>query len=941
MFIKKSLLVSACFLTSFSADFVLAQKATTASLIPIDKNVKVGKLPNGLTYYIRRNVKPEGKVELKLAVNAGSVLERDDQQGVAHFLEHMAFNGTKNFPKNELTEYLQKAGVRFGADLNAHTSFDETVYDLPISSKDPKILQGGYQVIRDWAGNLLLETSEIDKERGIILEEKRMRQGAGMRMMSQYFPRLLNNSIYGKRLPIGTEQVIKTAPRKAFTDFYNDWYRPNNMAVIVVGDIDVQEAEATIKKMFSDLKNPAKAPIRPAKMPMTWHTKTNGMVVTDKEQTNNMVQIYLGSKNSTPTTTWNEYNNSVLNQLMSSMISNRLQEKMMNASNPIGFGGISFESENFRGYSTNIMSAMIKTDVDAGIKAIVAEVLRAKKFGFTQGELERVIKETIEQYTEMAAEKDKNESANFAEEYVRNFLDKEPIPGIEAEKAAVENYLKSLKLEFVNATIAKFNLDEPAFVLFMGTENFKNLPTEASLLKSFEDAKKQTVEAYAEKKVGTELIESLPKAGKVVSVSENKEFNAKVYELSNGIKVITKKTEYKNDEIVLSGFQWGGRTNLNEKEISLLKYTGQLFGQLGLGSHNSVELNKMMAGVNVSANFGAGETSFGVGGNSTVKDFEKFMQVLHLKLTNINFDRAEMEGIRSAAKQMMGGLKNNPQMRFADTLSKFRLGNNKRNAGFLPDVAEMEAINFDDIEAVYKKLVGNLNGLTLIMVGNVDDSKIQEMLEKYVASIPTQPTAPTLNFANIMRPITGNNTLIVKGGKENKSEINYSYYGNLTSFDDKENMAYGLLADILQMKTTEVLREELGATYSPRVRGSMSRSPMLEYNLGLVVSAAPENVDKLTAAFDNLIKKVAAGEISDDDILKAKNQRKKTVETQQQTNGYWANVLENQAMYGTNATLVTKYFERLEAATKQEMIDVANKYLLKAYTLKAILNPEK
>lgn len=912
-----------------------------SDIIQMDKSVKVGKLANGLTYYIRKNIKPEGRVELRLAVNAGSVLEKDNQLGVAHFLEHMAFNGTKNFPKNELTNYLQKAGVRFGADLNAHTGFDETVYELPISSKDPVVLQNGYQVIRDWAGNLTLDSKEIDQERGIILEEKRMRLGAGMRMIAKYFPKMLNNAIYSKRLPIGTEEIIKTAPRKAFSDFYNDWYRPNNMAVIVVGDIDVAAAEATIKKMFGDLKNPVKAPSRPERLPIEWHKKNSAFVATDKEQTNNMVQIYLGSSLSNPAKTWKEYNEDALNQLISEMIGSRLQEGMLKASSAIGFGNVSFNSSQFRGYKTNILTASIKDNSDAAIKAIVAEVLRAKKFGFTNSEFERAKKETLEQYTEMAAEKDKTDSRNFAEEYINNFLDKEAAPGIEAEKNAIDDFFKTLKLETVNAQIAKLNLDQPAFILFMGSETFKNMPTEAGLLASFDAAKKQTVEAYVDKKVSDELMDVMPVAGKILSKSVNNDFDSKTYTLSNGIKVITKKTDFKNDEILVRGYQWGGNTNLDEKDIQLLKYTNILYAQLGLGKHNRSELQKMLAGINVNASFANSDNTFNVSGTSSVKDFEKFMQVLHLKLTDVNFDKEEMEGIRSAAKQQMGMMKNNPMFKFSDTLTKFRYNNSKRMPGFLPDLAEMEALNFDDVEKLYHKIVSNLNGLTLVFVGNIDEEKLLPLLESYVASIPTKSAPATLNTANVQKPITGNNTLIVPAGKENKSEIRLSYYGNIASFDDKENMAYGLLSDILQMKTTEVLREQLGATYSPRVSGSMSRSPLLEFNLSLSVSAAPENVEKLTAAFDALIKKVAAGDINDDDMLKAKEQRKKTMETQQKTNGYWSSVIEQQDQFGYNPSIITNYFARLNNATKQEIIDVAKKYLLNASVLKAVSNPEK
>jgi zinc protease len=915
-----------------------AQKPT--DLIALDKSVKMGKLPNGLSYYIRRYVKPEGKVDLHLAVNAGSVLEREDQQGVAHFLEHMAFNGTKNFPKNELTNYLQKAGVRFGADLNAHTGFDETVYDLPISSKDEKVLNNGYQVIRDWAGNCLLETEEIDKERGIILEEKRMRQGAGMRMMTEYFPRLLNGSIYGKRIPIGKEEIIKTAPRKAFADFYKDWYRPNNMAVIVVGDIDVAQAEAKIKALFSDLKNPENAPVRPSRIPIEWHKSNKAFVITDKENTNNTVQIFVGMQKSEDPTKWSNYQSYTLHNLISSLIGNRLQEYTLKASSPIGFGNIDFESSAFRGYKSLTLRASVKEDVSAAINTIVGEALKAKKFGFTEAEFERVKKETLEELADKSAEKDKTESGNFAEEYINNFLDKEPAPGIEAEKNFVENYFKTLTLVQVNATIAAINLDQPSFVLFTATETAKNLPTEASLLAAYDASKKQTVQAYKEKAVAKNLMDVMPVAGKIVSTTTNADYNSKTLTLSNGIKVIYKKTDFKNDEILMRGYQWGGNTNLTEAELK----TGKgllIVGELGVGSHNSSEMQKMMAGVNASANISIGENTVNFSGTSTVKDFEKCMQLLHLRLTNVNFDKEEIEGLRSAFKQQLGMMKNNPTFKFGDSLNKYRYGFSKRVTG-LPDAAELDALNFDEVKSLYQKVTSNLNGLTLVFVGNVDDATIQKLAEQYIASIPTKPTATvTLNIQNMLRPIAGKNNFVMKGGKENKSEIRYAYYGNIANWDDKENMAFGLAAEVLQMKTTEKLREEMGSTYSPRVSGQMQRSPIGEYSLILSVSAAPENVDKLTAAFDGLIAAVATGGVSEEDLLKAREQRKKMVETQFKTNGYWAQVMEQQDMYGFSSKLAITYLDRLAAITKEDLVAAAKNYLSSSNVLKAVLNPDK
>ncbi len=913
-----------------------AQKSV--DVIPLDKSVKFGKLPNGLTYYIRKNVKPENKVELRLVVNAGSVLERNDQQGVAHFLEHMAFNGTKNFPKNQLTEYLQKSGVRFGADLNASTSFDETIYMLPISSKDPKVLSNGYQVIRDWAGDLLLDQSEIDKERGIILEEKRMRQGAGMRSMTKYFPVLTNGSMYGERIPIGKEDIIKTAPRKVFTDFYTDWYRPNNMAVIAVGDIDVNQTEATIKKLFSDLKNPAKAPARPAIIPIQWHKADKAFVVTDDENTNNIIQLIIGLHKQEDQTKWSAYGSSLQNQIISSLFGNRLSEYSLQAKSPIGFGNISLESGQFRGYVGNSIFALVKTNTKDVLNIMVSEVLKAKQFGFTSAEFERVKKEMAKNYEDMAAEKDKTESASFAREYGSNFLNNEPAPGIEAEKRYTDQFLSTLTLEKINSAVAKINLNEPTFILYNANTNAKELPTESALLADYTNAKKQTVVAYEEKAVSKDLMDKMPTAGTVIKTTTNADFVTKTFELSNGIKVIYKKTDFKNDEILLKGYQWGGLSNLTDKEVQLSFYL-QLINQLGVGSHNASELQKMMSGVKATAFLNATNNTLSVFGNAAVTDFEKMLQLLHLKLTNINFDAEEIAGIKSSFGQQIGNFKKNPTIKFNDTLNRFRYNFNKRVTSF-PDAAEIEEVNTDDVKNVYLKLVNNLRGLTLIFVGNINEASFQTLIEKYIASISTKTETVTLNKANILKPIKGKNDFVITGGKENKSEINLSYYGDLESFDDKENMSYGLLAEVLQMKTTEKLREEMGGTYSPRVGGQLSRAPMLEYSLSLNVPSAVENVDKLVAAFDGIIKSVIAGGVTDDDLLKAKEQRKKTIETQLKTNNFWMSQIESQDMYQYDSKLLTTYFTRLENVKKEDLINVAKKYLSNANVLKAVMNPE-
>jgi zinc protease len=907
--------------------------------VVLDKTVKYGKLPNGLTYYIKKNTKPESKVELRLVVNAGSVLERDDQQGVAHFLEHMAFNGTKNFPKNKLVDYLEKSGVKFGADLNASTNFDETIYMLPISTKDPVILSNAYQIIRDWAGNMLLDPAEIDKERGIIMEEKRMRQGAGMRSMTKYFPVLTNGSMYGKRIPIGKEEVIKTAPKKVFADFYRDWYRPNNMAVVVVGDINVAEAEATIKKLFGDLQNPANAPKRPEIIPIKWHAANKAFVVTDEENTNNILQVIIGLHKQEDQTKWGAYGNGTLNEIISNMFQNRLSEYGLKAKSPIGFGGISLDGEQFRGQVGNSIFALVKTNATDALKTVVEEVLKAKQFGFTAEEFERAKKDMLKEFIDNVAEKDKIESSSYVREYINNFLKKEPAPGIEAEKKYVDSYLAALTLDRVNKKVASFNLNEPTFILYNTSTTAKDLPSEKSLLADYEVAKNQAVKAYEEKAIAKDLMDAAPTAGKTISKEDNADYKTTSLMLSNGIKVIYKKTDFKNDEIVLRGNQWGGFTNLTEKEIQNTFYL-QLVNQLGVGSHKAIEVQKMMSGVNANVFIGANNNSFSVFGSSAVTDFEKMLQLLHLKMTNINFDVEELEGLKSGFAQQIGNIKKNPAVFFSDTLNRYRFNFSKR-IPTLPSVSDIEKVSVDDIKSLYLKMVNNLRGATFVFVGNIDEANFQTMVEKYIGSIPTKEETVSINKENIVRPITGKNSFTIKGGKENKSEINVSYYGRLTNFDDKENISYALLAEVLQIKTTEKLREDMGGTYSPRVGGQMNRLPLLDYNLSLNVPSAPENVDKLTAAFEEIVKNVIAGGITDVDLLKAKEQRKKSFETQQKMNNFWVSQIETQDMYKFDTKLFLNYVSRIDELKKEDLINVAKKYLSDSNVLKAVMNPDK
>jgi zinc protease len=518
--------------------------------IPVDPDVTYGKLSNGLTYYIRKNTMPTKKVELRLAVNAGSVLENDKQQGLAHFMEHMGFNGSKHFPKNELVDFLQKSGVKFGADLNAYTGFDETVYILPVPVDNPVMLEKGLTVLEDWAFNNLFDKNEIEKERGVILEEYRLGKGADERMRKVYAPRLFNGSKYADRLPIGKEEILKNFKHQDLISFYKNWYRPNNMAVVVVGDIEPIEVKKMIEKHFGPYKNPAKATSRPAIIPIKERNAPEAMVLTDKEQTNTMLQIYNSVKPSPEIITWADYRKNTIEGLVSSLVNQRLNELIQSENPPFMFGLTGF-GEFVRGYSSfNSLAVLGKGTLQDAINAIVIETNRAKQFGFLQSELDRIKASMLTSSEKAFKENDKSQSGQFAMQYVAHYLNGMPIPGVENRLNFMKTILPTITIKDVNDVAKGMPTGGNAFVLVLAPISMKDqLPTNEKVLEAIVAAGKIPVKPYEEKTIGKMLIDKEPTAGKVVVETKNQALGTVNFSLSNGTTVSIKPTKFKNDEI--------------------------------------------------------------------------------------------------------------------------------------------------------------------------------------------------------------------------------------------------------------------------------------------------------------------------------------------------------------------------------------------------------
>ena len=528
-----------------------AQNPDLNKEIPFNPNVKTGTLSNGLKYYIQKNAKPEKRVELRLAVNAGSILENDDQLGLAHFTEHMCFNGTKNFKKNDIVNYLQSIGVKFGADLNAYTSFDETVYILPIPSDDKKILDQGFQILEDWAHNVTFEDEEIDKERGVVIEEWRTGRGASQRMRDKYFPVLLKDSRYAQRLPIGTKEILESFKYETVKKFYKDWYRPDLMAVIVVGDIDIAEMEAKIKAHFGKIEA-TKNPLERKEYNIPDHKETLISIATDKEAPFTQVQLYYKHPE-IEMKTLADYRSGIIRRLYNGMLNQRLEELSQSAEPPFiygytYYGGFIRSKSAYQSFASVSQDGIIK-----GLKALLAENQRVQEYGFNASELERYKKEILRSYEKSYNERDKTESANYVYQYINHFLKGEPTPGIEWEYDFLQKVLPSITVEEINQLPKKWISDENRVVIITAPDKEGvNIPTEEEIKAVLKEAESMNITAYEDKVNEEPLIAQTPKAGKVTKETKIAALGATELTLSNGLKVILKPTDFKNDEIMMT-----------------------------------------------------------------------------------------------------------------------------------------------------------------------------------------------------------------------------------------------------------------------------------------------------------------------------------------------------------------------------------------------------
>ena len=871
----------------------LLAQTDPATPLSFDAKVVKGTLNNGLTYFIRENKKPEKKVELRLVLKVGSIMEDDDQQGLAHMAEHMAFNGTRNFKKNDIVSYLQNIGVEFGNDLNAYTGFDETVYILPIPTDQPGNLEKGFQILEDWAHQVTYYDEDINSERAIILEESRLGKSGDERMFKKVYPELFKGSKYATRLPIGVDSIIQQFPTDAIRRFYRDWYRPDLMAVVVVGDISKEDALRYITKHFEGLRTPSTVRERTyAAVPP--YTASKAMVVTDKEATGYEFSINFPARSITPSRTLGEYRKDLIRNIYVSILNNRFRELTQKAEPPFVFASAGFNSYAKFHESFSISGATGTQEVSKGINAVMNEIERVKRFGFTEPELERAKKNILANYERLWNNRDKTESAVYADEYIRHFTDQESVPGIDTEFGYIKTMLPGIKLNEVNALTDSYRNQEHLFSYVTGPEKDDKqlLPTESTLLSMVTSSRANdaSIKPYEEKAVAANLLSGAPRSGKVVSNKKNATLGTTELTLSNGVTVTLKPTDFKNDQILLSATRYGGLSNYELKDKYSAENAAMMVGAMGYGEFSPTDMRKAMAGKSVTLNPSITQYNSGFAGTSSKKDLETMFQLLHLAVLEPRKDTALFRSVITRNKAQVAMLGANPQIAFIDTLYKVLYENNPLAPTAVPKAENFDKIDLDRSLAIYRERLGNVAGLHMVLVGSFDEKEMIALLEKYVAGLPASGKASFTD--NKVRPFNGVNNFRFKKGKEDKSLILGVYHGEVP-YSEATALQLAGLSEVMNITIIEEMREKIQGIYGGGTNIEVSKLPVGSYQFELQLPCGPAKVDTLINTFTAQLQTLATSGVDTSYIFKVKKAWIEKHREDMKKNEFWLGALQD------------------------------------------------
>jgi zinc protease len=888
-----------------------------------DPTVRRGVLPNGIHWYVKRNAKPEARVSIRLAVPVGSTAEADDQQGLAHFVEHMNFNGSAHFKDaDDLVGYLRSIGLRFGADANAYTSFDETVYMLDVPTDRDSTLRTGLDALSDFAGRAAMSDAEIEKERGVVMEEWRLGRGAQERIQRRQFPVLFHDSRYALRLPIGKPEIIQTAPPQRVRDFYREWYRPEWMAVIAIGDIDPDKMEGLIREHFSDL--PKRADTREVpRFDVPGHDSTFVCIVTDKEATNSSVTIACARANRAGTTV-GAARARVVSDLFSSMLEARFEEISHRANAPF-LGAFAGGFEFTRSTRLYFVSASAKDGAEAvALAALLDETARVRTHGFLASELERAKRERRASLEKQYAERDKTENAALAGGMVRAFLGGEPSTGIEAATKLQQALLPGITLAEVNALADTLISTRNRVVLADGPEKpGVSMPTEADVraIVAREAAAKPA--PWVDASAGQALMSKLPPAGKVKSTRAIPELGVTVISFANGVEAWLKPTDFKADEIQFTAYARGGLAAADSARYVTAWLAPFVVSDNGVGGFTNTELQKLLAGKTVTVMPSVSSYQHGLRGSTRPVDFETAMQVLHLGFVKPTEDPAAFGALQSQISSFLANRANSPDQVFADSALAFNSG------GFylsrIPTAAQVNAVRLPEALAFYRRCFANAADFTFFFAGNFNVDSVTPLLARYLGSLPSAGRRTSAWIAKGPRYPDGVTNVVVRKGVEPKGSVRITFFTHEPIEELDQHRAI-TAASILGDHLRSSLRELLGGTYSPSVRFA-NQAPIPGYStMTLSFGCDPNRADTLVATALAEVRRLAENGPSAEDVSREQEVQRRELETNLKQNGFWNGSLQNVHMMGWDPLRITKRRERIDRLTPQDLHATFTRY---------------
>ena len=912
-------------------------QALTAPLA-LDPAIRTGTLPNGLTYYIRRNGRPEKRASLRLAVKAGSIDEADDQRGLAHMLEHMAFNGTTRFKPGELVKYLESIGMRFGPHLNAYTSYDETVYMIDVPTDRDGLLGRGFEVLSDFAGGMTLDAKEIDKERGVVLEEWRGRLGVGSRVQAIQEPVLYGMSRYANRLPIGLPEILKTFPRQRLVDFYKANYRPDRIGVIAVGDIDPAATEQLIRQHFGGLRG--QGPAAPRRTyPIPPHADTRVATANDPEAQGSTVTV-VSKRPRQETRTAADYRRGLVTSLVHEMLNARLSEIARAPDAPF-LNASSGEDALGRTLEAFFISARVSDGgIDAGLAALAQEVKRARDFGFGEAELDRAKKEMVSAYDRAYNERDKAETSSFVRELVELFLRGEPAPGIAAEMEMARRFLPTITAADAAALARSLAPDEGNRVIMTVAPEKKGLTpsTRAGLLAAFKRGAAATVTPWKDSLAAAELVARMPVAGSVRSRREIPEIGVTVLTLSNGVEAWLKPTDFKNDQVLFTAYAKGGTSLAPPEDYRSARLATQLVSTSGLGGFTPVDLGKILAGKSAAASAYMGISTHGVSGSAPPKDLETALQLIYLTFTAPNHTPEGFELMKRRLRANLANQAQSPGAVYGERVQAINTLDHYTARAMKPE--DVDTLDPQKMAAYYEARFANAADFTFFFVGAFTVEQMAPLLSAYVAALPSRG-APTAKMGEVRLPFPAAvvEETVVKG-QEPKSQTVMSFFAD-PGLNEFEIHRLNAATEVVEMKLRDLLREELGGTYSVTV-GFSSTQPQPGYGTTTVqFGSAPENADTLVAGVMRQLETLRRDGPSAEDVQKIKETEKRDLETSMRQNGYWLNSLQTLHLYWWDPLRILHRQERAESLTRENIHDALRKYFPADRHTRVTLMPEK